>query len=81
MNKYTLGFLRKVQESDQNRPGVALALEFIEYGVPVTEVAEKAGVSRMTVYNWFTGVTNPSEDKIEIMEKILDEAFEALEKD
>jgi hypothetical protein len=40
--------------------GVALGRLCIKHEVPVSEVAEELGVSRMTVYNWFWGITSPT---------------------
>ena len=39
--------------------GVALGRACIEHGVSVYKVAERFGVSRQTVYNWFSGVHDP----------------------
>lgn len=39
--------------------GVALGRVCIAKGVSVTYVADRFGVSRMTVYNWFKGDTHP----------------------
>lgn len=39
--------------------GVALGRMCISMDVPVTEVASTLGVSRETVYNWFTGEYMP----------------------
>jgi predicted transcriptional regulator len=40
--------------------GVALGRLCIKHGVSVSEVAKELRVSRMTVYNWFWGVTSPT---------------------
>jgi len=39
--------------------------------IPVSQVAESFGVSRMTVYSWFTGISRPRQNKIEQIEKLL----------
>jgi len=40
--------------------GVALGRLCIKHEVPVSEVAKELSVSRMTVYNWFWGITAPT---------------------
>jgi predicted DNA-binding transcriptional regulator AlpA len=39
--------------------------------IPVSEVAKSFGVSRMTIYTWFTGAGVPHKDKIVLIEKFL----------
>jgi transposase-like protein len=39
--------------------------------IPVSEVAQQFGVSRMTVYSWFTGTSRPRKDKVDQIEKLL----------
>lgn len=39
--------------------GVRLGRVCIKHDVPASVVAERMGVSRQTVYNWFRGVSNP----------------------
>lgn len=39
--------------------GVRLGRVCIAKDVPVTDVAETIGVSRETVYNWFSGIHEP----------------------
>lgn len=40
--------------------GVALGRLCIKHGVSVSELARELSVSRMTVYNWFSGVRTPT---------------------
>lgn len=53
------GYSQRVVEANKSASktllGVALGRMCIKMDVPVTEVAETLGVSRETVYNWFTG--------------------------
>lgn len=47
--------------------GVSLGRRCIGLDIPVSVVAERMGVSKMTIYKWFTGKTLPrktQEDKI-----------------
>jgi len=46
--------------ADAKSLGVTLGRLCIKHGVPVSEVARYLNVSRMTVYNWFWGVTTPT---------------------
>ena len=39
--------------------GVRLGRACIKHDVPASIVADRMGVSRQTVYNWFRGVANP----------------------
>jgi DNA-binding transcriptional regulator YiaG len=48
------------KEADAKSLGVTLGRLCIKHGVPVSEVARYLHVSRMTVYNWFWGVTTPT---------------------
>jgi predicted transcriptional regulator len=45
----------------------------IDYDVPVAEVSSQLGVSRQTVYNWFTGVHEPNQELTELIEEIIAE--------
>ena len=45
--------------ADVSSRGVYLGSRCIKLGISVSEVADRLGVSRATVYNWFWGVTSP----------------------
>jgi transcriptional regulator with XRE-family HTH domain len=51
--------------------GVRLGRVCIAQGVSVSDVAYKLVVSRQTVYNWFIGATNPRQELIPSVEKML----------
>lgn len=51
--------------------GVRLGRACIKQDVPVFFVADKLGVSRQTIYNWFCGVTLPHKDAIPRIKKYL----------
>jgi len=51
--------------------GVRLGRYCIKNNIPVVRVAEQFGVSRMTIYQWFTGQTQPRSSKVEKIEKYL----------
>lgn len=47
------------KRADKSKLGVALGRKCIALDIPVTEVATRLSVSRMTVYNWFAGTHEP----------------------
>jgi len=49
-----------IQRANADSLGVALGKLCIRHDIPVSEVANDIGVSRMTVYKWFDGSANPS---------------------
>lgn len=59
----TYGYSQRLAELNRSAGlesiGVALGRECISLGLSVRAVAEDLGVSRMTVYNWFTGASKP----------------------
>jgi DNA-binding transcriptional regulator YiaG len=60
----TYGYSQRLAELNRSAElesiGVALGRECIRIGLSVRTVAEDLGVSRMTIYNWFTGASKPS---------------------
>ena len=52
---YASRIVRTNIEADLKSPGVKLGRFCIKNEYPVREVAEYFGVSRMTIYKWFTG--------------------------
>ena len=57
---YSQNLVRANKSASARSLGVALGRVCIAKGIPVIAVAKAFGVSRMTVYNWFKGDTNPS---------------------
>lgn len=57
---YSQSLVEANKKADAKSLGVALGRLCIKHGVSVSEVAKELSVSRMTVYNWFWGVTLPS---------------------
>ena len=68
---YSYRLVKAVQAADPNLVGVKLGLHCIANDIPVWEIADKLGVSRMAVYSWFTGVSKPHPLKAEIIQKYL----------
>lgn len=50
------------KSADGRLLGVALGRVCIAKGVPASKVANKFGVSRQTVYNWFGGIHMPRQE-------------------
>ena len=43
----------------------------VKHNVPVTVVAQRMGVTRQTVYNWFAGTTNPQPALTSLVESYI----------
>lgn len=56
---YSLRFVALNRSADVELLGVRLGRKCIDSDVSVTAVAERLGVSRQTVYNWFIGEAHP----------------------
>lgn len=69
---YTVNFVNKVKEADSRKVGVQLGLVAIDKNIPISSIAEGIGVSRMAVYDWFTGRFNPNENNIKALQEFLD---------
>lgn len=57
---YSARLIEANKQADVNLPGVKLGRICIKHDVPIAKVAMYLGVSRQTVYNWFTGVYSPT---------------------
>ncbi len=69
---YSLRLVEANERSESQSLGVALGRVCIAKNVPVQEVADQLGVTRMTVYNWFWGESEPSASLIERIESYMD---------
>ena len=56
---YSTRLVKLNEKADDRMLGVRLGRVCIDNDVPVLSVAMALGVSRQTVYNWFSGVTTP----------------------
>lgn len=68
---YALG--KAINAADPKLLGVRLGRVCVAKDVPVTTVATRCGVSRQTVYWWFTGVFKPKPKLAELIAQILEE--------
>jgi hypothetical protein len=67
---YNVGIVEKNKDADDSRIGVHLGRVCIAKNISVTTVASEFGVSRQTVYNWFSGTT-PAEHRAAEIEAFL----------
>lgn len=51
--------IERNKKADRRHLGVAIGRLCIAQSIPVSDVADMLGVSRMTIYNWFMGVHEP----------------------
>ena len=58
---YSLRLIERNSQANENKLGVQLGRACIKHNVPVAIVASRFGVTRQTVYNWFSGMGNPAE--------------------
>jgi DNA-binding transcriptional regulator YiaG len=58
---YSLRLIERNSQANENKLGVQLGRVCIKQNVPVSVVAGRFGVTRQTVYNWFSGISNPAE--------------------
>lgn len=58
---YSRRIVAEIEQADAEKIGVRLAMVCLIKDVPVKYVAERLGVSRVTVYAWFRGKTNVPE--------------------
>lgn len=68
---YSFRLVKANQAADSKNIGVQLGRYCIANDIPVAIIAKKLGVTRMTIYNWFTGVGYPTKDKVRKIEKLL----------
>jgi transcriptional regulator with XRE-family HTH domain len=68
---YTLRIRDLNAKADKRKLGVRLGKLCIEHGVPVTVVAERMGVTRATVYNWFCGTSVPQASAVTLIESYI----------
>lgn len=68
---YSLRLCDLNKKADQRKLGVRLGRACIKHNVPVSVVAERMGVSRATVYNWFSGASAPQPSTVSSIESFL----------
>lgn len=68
---YTLRIRDLNAKADKRKLGVRLGRLCIKHDVPVTVVAQRMGVTRATVYNWFCGVSAPQASAVSLIESYI----------
>lgn len=68
---YSSKFIETVNASDNAQLGIRLGQLCIKNDIPVRDVSELLKVSRVTVYNWFSGKTKVKGDFKDKVEKII----------
>lgn len=70
---YSLRLAELNEQADEQSLGVRLGRVCIAKNIPVADVAERLGVSRQTIYNWFSGATEPQGDSVSLVGEYLAE--------
>ncbi len=73
MSGYSVKIANTVSGGNTARLGIILGITCIEAEYPVSKVAERLGVSRQTVYNWYYGEYDPSPDRAKEILALIDE--------
>jgi hypothetical protein len=68
---YSSMLVERNKKADRRHLGVALGRKCIALNIPVTDIAEQLGVSRMTIYNWFVGLHEPQENYVSAITEFL----------
>lgn len=68
---YSLRLATLNGQADEQLLGVRLGRVCIGKGIPVSDVAEALGVSRQTIYNWFSGGTIPQGESAALVEAYI----------
>lgn len=68
---YSIAMKEQAESMAPDSLGSRLALFCIGKGIPVATVAAELGVTRATIYNWFSGVWTPNEAHQEKIEAFM----------
>jgi DNA-binding XRE family transcriptional regulator len=68
---YTLNLVSLNKSANARSLGVKLGRTCIKHGVSVADVAKRLGVSRQTIYHWFSGKTKPTKQMANKIEKLI----------
>lgn len=69
---YSTLTVREIEEANPKLLGVKLGRLCVKKDIPVSDVAEYFGVSRVTVYAWFRGQTVVSGKHADKMQKLVE---------
>ena len=73
MQGYTIRVAEAINNADGDLVGVQLGRLCIKHDIAVTKVAKYLGVTRQTVYSWFTGKSKPHPTCIGVVEQMVRE--------
>jgi hypothetical protein len=68
---YSYRLVKANKAANSKHIGVKLGRHCIANDITVIEIANMFNVSRMTVYNWFTGIVTPHKTTATEIEKLL----------
>lgn len=68
---YSYTIVKAIQAADPTLPGVRLAQVCVARNISVASVAALLGVSRQTVYSWFTGRFRPRQHEAVRIEDLI----------
>jgi hypothetical protein len=68
---YNEATIRANRAASRSRIGVNLGRFCIEHSIPASVVAEKLGVTKWTVYRWFSGVCEPHKSHKKIIDSFI----------
>lgn len=68
---YSTLFLSAIEAAELDPVVRQFANGCISRGIPVAAVADWQGVTRASVYNWFTGKTTPRRVQMAMMKKVV----------
>lgn len=71
MHGYTLLLADTIKRAPRNKLGVRLGRACLTANVSVVEVSNYFGVSRPTIYSWFTGRSNPRDRQEKAIEQYI----------
>lgn len=69
---YSIRMLDKIKAVELDTVATQLAKFCVENGISTARVAKDLGVSRPSVYAWFTGKRQPRTKTVEQLSKLLD---------
>lgn len=69
---YSYALVKAINAADPKLLGVQLGRMCVAQDIPVMQVAEKFGVSRQTVYWWFTGTYKPTRQFVDGITQMLE---------
>lgn len=69
---YSLLLLKQIEEACPVMIGVQLGQLCVKKNIPVRDVAEHLGVSRVSVYAWFRGKIEVSDKYVPAVQKLID---------